>query len=197
MAAHDAVNRRWLDYELDVGKLIDFPVMTDVREPFLQSHSSARRKRRTVCARPPRATSRRRPGWLSTGRPSTPLNWPSTSRSAKPSGSRTTTSVRWNASACRRPGNCSTSPSTTPRHQPNGKPALKRARRELDGLIVLPEATVAALEAEDCRRTERTARLGVTGGEHDGGAPGLCAGGVIVGGSAYSAWLNAPCPEHS
>lgn len=27
MAAHDAVNRRWLDYELDVGKLIDFPVM--------------------------------------------------------------------------------------------------------------------------------------------------------------------------
>ena len=34
MAAHDAVNRRWLDYELDVGKLIDFPVMTDVREPL-------------------------------------------------------------------------------------------------------------------------------------------------------------------
>lgn len=25
MATHDAVNRRWLDYELDVGKLIDFP----------------------------------------------------------------------------------------------------------------------------------------------------------------------------
>lgn len=32
--AHDAVNRRWLDYELDVGKLIDFPAMSDVREPL-------------------------------------------------------------------------------------------------------------------------------------------------------------------
>ena len=25
MKAHDAVNRRWLEYELDVGKLIDYP----------------------------------------------------------------------------------------------------------------------------------------------------------------------------
>ncbi|MFP3802136.1 hypothetical protein, partial [Paraburkholderia sp. SIMBA_027] len=45
MAAHDAVNRKWLDYELDVGNLIDFPLMTDVREPptvaFLRAKKEA------------------------------------------------------------------------------------------------------------------------------------------------------------
>ena len=34
MATHDGVNKRWLDYELNVAKLIDFPMMTDVREPL-------------------------------------------------------------------------------------------------------------------------------------------------------------------
>lgn len=33
LAEHTETERRWLDYELDVGKLIDFPVMTDMREP--------------------------------------------------------------------------------------------------------------------------------------------------------------------
>ena len=33
LAEHTDTERRWLDYELDVGKLIDFPVMTDMREP--------------------------------------------------------------------------------------------------------------------------------------------------------------------
>jgi hypothetical protein len=42
--AHDAVNRRWLDYELDIGKLIDFPVMTDVREPLTVAFLRAKRE---------------------------------------------------------------------------------------------------------------------------------------------------------
>ena len=44
MDSHDAVNRRWLDYELDVGKLIDFPVMTDVREPLTVAFLRAKRQ---------------------------------------------------------------------------------------------------------------------------------------------------------
>ncbi|HEY8700696.1 MAG TPA: hypothetical protein VIM08_06990, partial [Arthrobacter sp.] len=44
MTAHDAVNRRWLDYELDVGKLIDFPLMTDVREPLTVAFLRAKRE---------------------------------------------------------------------------------------------------------------------------------------------------------
>ncbi|CAN3130719.1 hypothetical protein ACNUDN_22595 [Mycobacterium sp. smrl_JER01] len=31
---HDATDRRWLSYELDVAKLLDFPVMTDLRDPL-------------------------------------------------------------------------------------------------------------------------------------------------------------------
>ena len=44
LAAHDDVNRRWLAYELDVGKLIDFPVMTDVREPLTVAFLRAKRE---------------------------------------------------------------------------------------------------------------------------------------------------------
>lgn len=44
VATHDATNRRWLDYELDVGKLIDFPLMTDVREPLTVAFLRAKRE---------------------------------------------------------------------------------------------------------------------------------------------------------
>ncbi|GAB3527828.1 hypothetical protein GCM10027402_28760 [Arthrobacter monumenti] len=32
-ALHDEIFRRWSEYELDLEKLIDYPVMTDLREP--------------------------------------------------------------------------------------------------------------------------------------------------------------------
>jgi uncharacterized protein (DUF2384 family) len=32
--AHNATDKRWLDYEMDAGKLLDFPMMTDMREPM-------------------------------------------------------------------------------------------------------------------------------------------------------------------
>lgn len=34
VATHDATDQRWLSYEIDVAKLLDFPVMTDMREPL-------------------------------------------------------------------------------------------------------------------------------------------------------------------
>ncbi|MGC5627878.1 hypothetical protein ACPYO6_06465 [Georgenia sp. Z1344] len=40
---HDAVDRRWLDYELDIAKLIDHPLMTDMREPLTVDFHQARR----------------------------------------------------------------------------------------------------------------------------------------------------------
>jgi len=43
MAEHDAVNARWLDYELDVTKLITYPLMTDVREPLMVAYLRAKR----------------------------------------------------------------------------------------------------------------------------------------------------------
>jgi hypothetical protein len=39
---HDRTETRWLDYELDVGKLLDYPLMTDMREPLTQRFHRAR-----------------------------------------------------------------------------------------------------------------------------------------------------------
>nr|WP_208382417.1 hypothetical protein [Microbacterium ulmi] len=41
--AHDAVTARWLDYELDVAKLIAFPAMSDGRQPLTASFLRAKR----------------------------------------------------------------------------------------------------------------------------------------------------------
>lgn len=42
VAQHDATNARWLDYEMDVAKLLDFPMMTDMREPLTVAFHKAR-----------------------------------------------------------------------------------------------------------------------------------------------------------
>lgn len=34
VAEHDRTDTRWLDYELDMVKLLDFPLMTDMRDPL-------------------------------------------------------------------------------------------------------------------------------------------------------------------
>lgn len=34
LAEHSRTDERWLDYELDVAKLLDFPLMTDMRDPL-------------------------------------------------------------------------------------------------------------------------------------------------------------------
>jgi hypothetical protein len=39
---HDRTNARWLDYEIDIAKLLDFPLMTDMREPLTIAFHKAR-----------------------------------------------------------------------------------------------------------------------------------------------------------
>ena len=39
---HDATDAQWLSYEVDVAKLLDFPVMTDMREPLTLGFHKAR-----------------------------------------------------------------------------------------------------------------------------------------------------------
>ena len=41
-AQHDRVDGRWLDYEMDVAKLLDFPMMTDMRQPLTVAFHKAR-----------------------------------------------------------------------------------------------------------------------------------------------------------
>lgn len=42
LAAHDDVTRRWFEYETDLQTVIDFPMMTNVREPLTADFHRAR-----------------------------------------------------------------------------------------------------------------------------------------------------------
>src|ERR1700739_984287 len=44
LATHDRTDARWLDYEVDIAKLIDFPLMTDMRNPLTVAFHNAKRQ---------------------------------------------------------------------------------------------------------------------------------------------------------
>jgi len=50
---HARIDERWLDYELDVTKLLDFPLMTDMRDPLMTTFHKA--KLRAEVLRPGKA----------------------------------------------------------------------------------------------------------------------------------------------
>ncbi|OBI83912.1 hypothetical protein [Mycobacterium sp. 1245805.9] len=52
IASHDRTDARWFDYELDLAKLLDFPMMTDMRDPLTIAFHKA--KRRADLMRPER-----------------------------------------------------------------------------------------------------------------------------------------------
>lgn len=39
---HDRTDARWLDYEIDIAKLLDFPMMTDMRDPLTMGFHKAK-----------------------------------------------------------------------------------------------------------------------------------------------------------
>src|SRR3981081_990993 len=41
---HDRTDARWLDYEIDIAKLLDFPLMTDMRDPLTVAFHKAKRQ---------------------------------------------------------------------------------------------------------------------------------------------------------
>jgi hypothetical protein len=43
IAAHDRTDARWFDYEIDIAKLLDFPLMTDMRDPLAIAFHRAKR----------------------------------------------------------------------------------------------------------------------------------------------------------
>jgi hypothetical protein len=53
LATHDRTDARWLDYEVDIAKLLDFPLMTDMRNPLTVAFHNA--KRQADLLRPERA----------------------------------------------------------------------------------------------------------------------------------------------
>ena len=145
MAAHDATNRRWLDYELDVGKLIDFPLMTDVREPLTVAFLRA--KREADGQRPASASDITSPARLEAYRQavnSFAVALDVAEREARRiRDSKFSGPERARLATARKLLMIAENHAATPAER---QAAYKRARRELDGLIVLPDVTIAALE---------------------------------------------------
>ncbi|AOY72391.1 hypothetical protein IG195_02890 [Arthrobacter sp. TES] len=147
MAAHDAVNHKWLDYELDVGKLIDYPLMSDVREPLTVAFLRA--KKEADGLRPAAAaditTAARLAGYRSAVR-SYEIAFEIAEHEAKRiKDANFTGPERDRLATARKLLRIAEDVAATPAER---QTAYKRARKELDGLIVLPDVTLAALEAK-------------------------------------------------
>jgi hypothetical protein len=147
MATHSDINRRWLDYELDVGKLIDYPVMTDVREPLTVAFLLA--KREADGLRPAAASdiaSKARMDEYRAAVNSFQIAFDIAEREAQRIEDRNFSGPeRERLARARKLLRIAEDEAATPAER---QTAYKRARRELEGLIVLPEATIAALEGK-------------------------------------------------
>lgn len=150
MRLHDGINQRWLDYELDVGKLIDYPMMTDVREPLTVAFLRA--KREADGLRPAGADQIDSPARLNAYRAAVngyEVAFEVAEREArrvKDSGF--SGPERQRLATARKLLTIAVDEAAT---QAERQTAYKRARRELDGLIVLPDVTVASLEEKVAR----------------------------------------------
>lgn len=145
MQVHDAANRRWLDYELDVGKLIDFPMMTDVRNPLTVAFLRA--KRDADALKP-----------VAAGEIKSKVQWDdyrnavnaydvalevAEKEAHRIKDSEFSDSERQRLATARKLINVAENEAAT---APERRTAYQRARKELDGLLVLPDITVASLE---------------------------------------------------
>jgi hypothetical protein len=145
LARHQAVNKRWLDYELDVAKLIDYPLMTDMREPLtLDFH---RAKRDADALRPDDAAELEDPGRLTEYRDAV-RHFETTFDLAEQEARRRRLSdftvVEQQAlTRAKKFIALADDPAATHAERQS---AYKRAMRELEGLVVLPTATTDAFE---------------------------------------------------
>ncbi|MFC8302816.1 hypothetical protein ACFUCV_03930 [Specibacter sp. NPDC057265] len=155
MSEHDGLNRRWLAYELDVAKLIDFPMMSDVREPLTVAF--LRSKRDADALRP-----------LDAGEEMAKSRWDDYRNAvnafvvafdvAEREAHRIKDSAysapeRQRLGTARKLVKIAQDDAASPAER---QTAYKRARRELDGLIVLPDVTIAALEQKVARMIDKT-----------------------------------------
>ncbi|MHA7306076.1 hypothetical protein ACX80E_12650 [Arthrobacter sp. TMN-49] len=150
MAEHDVVNRRWLDYELDVGKLIDFPMMSDVRESLTVAFLRA--KRDADALRPLAATDVAAKSRWDDYRNA--VNAFAVAFDVAEKEARRIKDKAFSEADRQRLGTAkklvkiAEDDAASPAER---QTAYKRARKELDGLIVLPDVSVAALEKKVAR----------------------------------------------
>lgn len=141
---HDEVDRRWLSYELDAAKLIDYPTMTDVREPLTVAFLRAKREADSLRPADPSTVSAED---LSAYR-SAVTSYDVAFQVAETEARRVRASgfsaqERQRLELARKLVTVAIDDAATAAER---QTAYRRARRELDGLIVLPDATITSLE---------------------------------------------------
>ncbi|WP_405217900.1 hypothetical protein [Agrococcus sp. Ld7] len=145
LADHDEADRRWLDFELDVAKLIDYPLVTDMREPLTQTFHRA--KRVADGLRPEDASALRPEGALERYREAVrdyEVAFEAAVREAKRRAQTAFSEAeRGRLQSAQRLMALAESEASTPAERQS---AYRRARKELDGLIALPEATTQDIE---------------------------------------------------
>ncbi|HUO39756.1 MAG TPA: hypothetical protein VMU34_18805 [Mycobacterium sp.] len=143
---HNRTDARWLSYEMDIAKLLDFPMMTDMRDPLTMAFHKA--KRRADLLRPDRVEDL-------LGNRDAQLDY----RDAVQEYVSAFEVAEAEAMRKRRSGfsledqqrlaraqhlmQLASDSAATPQERHN---AYTRARKELDGLIVLPAGTRTAIE---------------------------------------------------
>jgi hypothetical protein len=144
-AAHDAVTHRWLEYELDVAKLIDFPAMSDGRQPLTAAFLKA--KKVADGARPASATVKLTPEQLAEYRTAVTdyeVAFDLAERDARRQRtSGLTDAERKRLATAKQLLSVATDEAATAAERQS---AYKRARRELDGLISLSDEAIVVLE---------------------------------------------------
>jgi hypothetical protein len=143
---HDRTDTRWLDYEIDISKLLDYPLMTDMRDPLTERFHRA--KLRADLLRPADAGDLLDDGDAAREYRDAVEEYVTAFDVAEAEAMRRRRSdfsreEQQRLSRAHRTLRIATDTAATPQERER---AFEVARRELDGLIVLPERTRAAIE---------------------------------------------------
>jgi hypothetical protein len=145
---HDSTDARWLSYEIDVAKLLDFPLMTDMREPLTLGFHKA--KSRADLLRPARVDDILPDRDAQLEYRDAVSDYVAAfdvaeSEAIRRRRSDFSTEDQERLARAQNLLRLASDDAATPQERRN---AYGRAQRELDGLIVLPAATRAAIQSK-------------------------------------------------
>ncbi len=143
---HDRTDARWLEYELDVAKLLDFPLMTDMRDPLTVGFHKA--KLRADFLRPVKAEDLLDDREAAARYQSAVEDYVTAFNVAEAEATRRRRSDfsaegRQRIARAQSLLRVAADPAAAPQER---QKAFDLARKELDGLIVLPSTTQASIE---------------------------------------------------
>ena len=144
--AHDHTDTRWLEYELDIAKLLDFPLMTDMRNPLTERFH--RTKVRADLLRPAKAEDLAQDGDAAREYVDAVTDYVTAFDAAESEAIRRrrndfSAQEQQRIARAQSMLRVATDTAATAQERERG---YELARRELDGLLVLPEPTRAAIE---------------------------------------------------